>query len=278
MNNDAMIEYWNGAAGQKWVDQSDRLDAMLGQFADGVLDAAAIQSGERALDIGCGAGVLTLGATAQSGGAVGSLGVDVSTPLLALARKRAAEAGSPATFEQADASAYTAEYKFDLMISRFGVMFFEDPAAAFANIRAQIRTGGRMAFMCWQALSLNDWAFAPFQAALPLLKEAPPSPDPTAPGPFAFADKERLADILTEAGWRNSSIEPFETEITLPGNDVETSARFMLQLGPLSRLIAEQDLDPQSILSAVTDRLAENAEPDGRVKMKSACWLVQANA
>ncbi len=278
MNNDAMIEYWNGAAGQKWVDQSDRLDAMLGQFADGVLDAAAVQSGERALDIGCGAGVLTLAATAQSGGAVGSLGVDVSTPLLALARKRAAEVGSPATFEQADASAYTAEYKLDLMISRFGVMFFEDPAAAFANIRAQIRTGGRMAFMCWQALPLNDWAFAPFQAALPLLNEAPPSPDPTAPGPFAFADKERVAGILTEAGWRNSSIEPFETEITLPGDDVETSARFMLQLGPLSRLIAEQDLDPQTILTAVVDKLSEHAEPDGLVKMKSACWLVQANA
>lgn len=278
MNNDAMIEYWNGAAGQKWVDQSDRLDAMLGQFADGVLDAAAIQTGERALDIGCGAGVLTLGATAQSGGSIGSLGVDVSTPLLALARKRAAEAESPATFEHGDASVYTANDKLDLMISRFGVMFFDDPAAAFANIRAQIRTGGRMAFMCWQALPLNDWAFAPFQAALPLLREAPPSPDPTAPGPFAFADKDRVAGILTEAGWQNSSIEPFETEITLPGDDVETSARFMLQLGPLSRLIAEQDLDPQTILGAVIDKLSEHAETDGRIKMKSACWLVQANA
>lgn len=278
MNNDAMIEYWNGAAGQKWVDQSDRLDAMLGQFADGVLDAAAIQKGERALDIGCGAGVLTLGATAQSGRSVGSLGVDVSTPLLGLARKRAAEAESPARFEQGDASVYTADDKLDLMISRFGVMFFDEPAAAFANIRAQIRTGGRMAFMCWQALPLNDWAFAPFQAALPLLREAPPSPDPTAPGPFAFADKDRVAGILTEAGWQNSSIEPFETEITLPGDDVETSARFMLQLGPLSRLIAEQDLDPQTILNAVIDKLSEHAETDGRIKMKSACWLVQANA
>lgn len=278
MNNDAMIEYWNGAAGQKWVDQSDRLDAMLGQFADGVLDAAAIQTGERALDIGCGAGVLTLGATAQSGGSVGSLGVDVSTPLLALARKRAAEAESPAMFEHGDASVYTADDKLNLMISRFGVMFFDDPAAAFANIRAQIRTGGRMAFMCWQALPLNDWAFAPFQAALPLLREAPPSPDPTAPGPFAFADKDRVAGILTEAGWQNSSIEPFETEITLPGDDVETSARFMLQLGPLSRLIAEQDLDPQTILGAVIDKLSEHAETDGRIKMKSTCWLVQANA
>ncbi len=278
MNNDAMIEYWNGAAGQKWVDQSDRLDAMLAQYADGVLDAAAIQPGERALDVGCGAGALTLGATARAGGTAGSLGVDVSAPLLALARKRAADAGSPATFEQADASTYASDDPLDLIISRFGVMFFDEPDAAFANIRAQVRSGGRLAFMCWQALTLNDWAFAPFQAALPLLKEAPPTPDPTAPGPFAFADKDRVASILTKAGWQNVSIEPFETDIQLPGETVETSAQFMLQLGPLSRLIAEQNLDAQTILDAVMDRLAGHTQSDGRVTMKSACWLVQAEA
>ncbi len=278
MNNDAMIEYWNGEAGQKWVDQSNRLDTMLAPFANKVLDAAAIQSGERALDVGCGAGILTLGATERSGGETGSLGVDVSAPLLDLARKRATEAGSPATFERADASTFTVEDKLDLMISRFGVMFFEEPDTAFANIRAQIRPGGRMAFMCWQALPMNDWAFAPFQAALPLLKQAPPTPDPTAPGPFAFADKDRVAGLMADAGWRDVSIEPFTTQMTLPGGDVETSARFMLQLGPLSRLIAEQDLDPQAILSAVIDRLSSSVQADGQVAMASACWLVRARA
>lgn len=278
MNNDAMIEYWNGEAGQKWVDQSNRLDAMLAPFADRVLDAAAMQSGERALDVGCGAGILTLGATERSGGANGSLGVDVSAPLLKLARKRAAESGSPASFELSDASTFSAQDKLDLMISRFGVMFFEEPDTAFANIRAQIRPGGRMAFMCWQALPVNDWAFAPFQAALPLLKQAPPTPDPTAPGPFAFADKDRVAGLLGDAGWSDVSIEPFTTRMILPGDDVETSARFMLKLGPLSRLIAEQDLDPQTILSAVMDRLSSSVQPDGHVAMASACWLVRAKA
>ena len=134
--------------------------------------------------------------------------------------------------------------------------------------------------MCWQVPPAeNDWAFAPLQAAYALAKrERRQAPDPTAPGPFAFADKDRVAGILTEAGWQNCSIEPFETEITLPGNDVESSARFMLQLGPLSRLIAEQDLDPQTILNAVIDKLSRHAETDGRIKMKSACWLVQASA
>lgn len=278
MNNDAMIEYWNGEAGQKWVDQSDRLDTMLAPFADKVLEAAAIRPGERALDIGCGAGALTLAATARSSGQAGSLGVDVSEPLLALARKRAADAGSPSRFEHADASLYEAQDKLDLMISRFGVMFFEEPSAAFANIRAQIRAGGRMAFMCWQGLPLNDWAFAPFQAALPLLKEAPPTPDPTAPGPFAFADKNRLTQLLSDAGWKDITIDSFEPRMALPGDDVESSAEFMLQLGPLSRLIAEQDLDPASIKQAVINRLSESVEADGRVAMQSASWLVCAKA
>ena len=278
MNNDAMIEYWNGEAGKKWVDQSQRLDTMLAPFADKVLDAAAIQTGERALDIGCGAGVLTLGATQRAGDASGSLGVDVSEPLLALARKRAAEAKSCAQFEHADASIFEVPDKFDLMISRFGVMFFEDPSAAFANIRRQVRPGGRLAFMCWQALPLNDWAFAPLQAALPLLKEMPPMPDPTAPGPFAFADQDRLAQILGDAGWHDIAIDPFETQMALPGDDVGSSADFMLQLGPLSRLIAEQELDPTPLREAVINRLTENVQEDGRVAMRSACWLVRANA
>lgn len=275
MNNEAQIDYWNGPAGQKWVDQSNRLDAMLAPFADAALEAASIEQGERALDIGCGAGALTLRAADLAGGTA-SLGVDVSEPLLKLAKRRASDTGSSARFERVDASAFTTGQAFDLMISRFGVMFFEDPAAAFANIRQQIRVDGRMAFMCWQKLQLNDWAFAPLQAALPLLKEAPTQPDPHAPGPFAFADKDRLSDILTSAGWKSVAIEPFEIPVTLPGDDVEASASFMLKLGPLSRLIAAQDIDPGPIEDALKKRLTEEVGADGHVRMKSACWRVTA--
>ena len=278
MNNDAQIDYWNGKAGEKWVEHSNRLDGMLAPFADAVLEAASIQPGERALDIGCGAGALTLAATAKSGGTAGSMGVDVSEPLLALARQRAADAGSPAVFEHADASAVSIADKLDLMISRFGVMFFEDPSAAFANIRGQIKPGGRLTFMCWQTLQVNDWAFAPLQAALPLLEELPAPPDPTAPGPFAFADKDRVASVLRNAGWSDISVDPFNTHITLPGDTVETSAKFMLQIGPLARLIAEQNLDAKRVEQALTERLSGEVQDDGRVAMRSACWLVQAEA
>lgn len=274
MNNEDQIDYWNGPAGQKWVDQSDRLDAMLRPFAERLIAQAAIGAGERALDIGCGAGALTLMATQAAG--AGALGVDVSEPLLALARRRAAEANLPAQFEHADASAFLAAEPADLVISRFGVMFFAEPAAAFANIRRSVRPGGRMVFICWQALQANDWAFAPLQAALPFLSEPPAPADPTAPGPFAFQDRDRVATILAEAGWSDVTIDPVEGDLTLPGEDVETSAEFMMQLGPLSRLLAAQDIDPQPVHEALATRLRAHQTPEGRIAMRSACWLVSA--
>jgi 2-polyprenyl-3-methyl-5-hydroxy-6-metoxy-1,4-benzoquinol methylase len=278
MNNEAQIEYWNGPAGQKWVDQSARLDAMLAQYAEKVLQAANISGDERALDIGCGAGSLTIAASSQGNPEIGAVGVDVSTLLLELAEARAVATGSSATFECSDASQFTGDAPFDLVISRFGVMFFQEPVAAFANIRAQIRPGGRMAFMCWRALTENDWAFAPLQAALLLLNEAPEPGDPDAPGPFAFADKDRVSRILDHSGWENVSIEPFSPTIQLPGNDLESSTKFMLQLGPLSRLIASQGLAPEPIEAALNERLKASMTEAGRIEMKSACWLVTAMA
>ena len=276
MKNDMQIDYWNGEAGQKWVDQSRHLDLMLRPFADKLLEAVAIQQGERILDIGCGAGALTLHASELAGGDAGAVGVDVSEPLLELARKRAIETGSSALFQHADAAAFVSDTLFDLVISRFGVMFFEDPVAALSNIRKQVRPGGRMAFMCWQALSQNNWAYVPLQVALPLLDESPAPLDPTAPGPFAFADQDRVASILTEAGWQDVSVDAFTPQIILPGADVESSANFMLNFGPLSRLIAAQDLDIDKVRTLLLERLATNAQANGQVAMESACWLVSA--
>lgn len=278
MKNEAQIDYWNGPAGQKWVEQSNRLDSMLAVFADKILETATMSGAEKALDVGCGAGSLTIAASTMGDPEVGAHGVDVSAPLLALARKRATQAGSSATFEQADASAFNSATPFDLMISRFGVMFFEEPAAAFANIRSQIRPDGRLAFMCWQALTENDWAFAPLQAAMPLLNEAPAPADPNAPGPFAFADRDRVSHILGDAGWRDIEIEAFQPLIQLPGDDLESSAKFMLQLGPLSRLIAAQGLAPEPIEAALVERLAGSVTESGAIKMNSACWIVSAKA
>ena len=274
MNNEGQIDYWNGPAGEKWVAEANRLDRMLAPFAEAVLEAAQLQSDERVMDIGCGAGALSLMAAKQVGANKGVLGVDISAPLLALATHRAHEASLPAQFERADASSYVASMPADAVISRFGVMFFADPVAAFANILANTASGGRLAFACWQALPQNDWAFAPIRAALPFLNEPPQPGEPNAPGPFAFQDKDRTAGILRQAGWQDVEIAPLEFDMALPDDDVEASAKFMLQLGPLSRLLADQGIATGPVEAALQQLLSQHQAEDGRVRMKAASWIV----
>ncbi|MEM6627725.1 MAG: class I SAM-dependent methyltransferase [Pseudomonadota bacterium] len=275
MSNDDQSEYWNGPAGQRWVDHSNRLEDMLAPFAERVLEVAEIQAGEHVLDIGCGAGLLTMKAAQTAGGA---LGVDISAPLIVLARQRASRDNSIARFKLADASVFSTETKADVVASRFGVMFFDDPVAAFANIKASTKSEGRLCFACWQAMPLNEWVFAPLQATLPLLKEPPTPPAPNEPGPFAFANKDRVAELLTQAGWTNISIEPFTPPIKLPADDIESTAKFTLGIGPLSRVLEEQNLEPAAIEAALVDQLSSAVTDDGFITMGSAAWIVCADA
>lgn len=278
MANDAQIDFWNGPSGQKWADQATALDGLLAPFSTKVLEASSIQSGTSVLDIGCGAGAMTLRAADSQFGGVSALGVDVSEPLIKLARQRAKHSNSKAEFELADASTFNANKKFDSVISRFGVMFFEDPVSAFKNIHALTNTGGRLTFVCWQAVTLNEWLIGPIQAALPFLKQAPTASGPEAPGPFSFADLDIVRNHLGGAGWQNISIDPLQAELTLPGQSLASTTDMMLQFGPLAGMISEQDIDPEPVHEAVTQRLSSNVGADGRVRMGSACWIVQARA
>lgn len=278
VTNTAQIEFWNGPAAEKWVHHAAQLDQMLSPFAAEVLGTASIVPGENTIDIGCGSGALTLKAAAAAGPNASTLGVDVSQPLIDLARHRAEEAESSSQYVVADASIYRVETPVDIIISRFGVMFFNDPVPAFANILTNMVPGGRMIFVCWQALQANDWAFAPVQAAMPFFKEPPRPADPTAPGPFAFADKDRVSSILKDAGWKSVEINPMHTPLAMPGTDIEANIEFMLKLGPLSRLIVEQDLELAPIEAALAERLSRAISADGTVEMASACWIVQASA
>ncbi|MGA1341998.1 MAG: class I SAM-dependent methyltransferase [Hyphomonas sp.] len=272
MDNTGQIEYWNGAAGRKWVQDAERLDAMLRPFADAVMAAAEPKAGERAVDIGCGAGALSLMAAA-AGAAV--TGVDVSEPLIALAQGRARGAAS---FTVADASDWQPEAKADLVLSRFGVMFFADPGAAFANIRQGVKAGGRIAFVCWRPLAENDWALIPLAAAMPLLKQPPAPPPPGAPGPFAFGDRHRIVEVLAAGGWTDVRITPWDGQIELPGESVEETAAFMLEIGPLSRTIAEQDIDPRQVKDAIIEKVRTLKAEDGRTRLSAAAWIVEAVA
>ncbi|MFN4024727.1 MAG: class I SAM-dependent methyltransferase [Hyphomonas sp.] len=277
MDNTAQIDYWNGPAGQKWVRDADRLDVMLAPFAEAVISGLALQPGNTVLDIGCGAGAVSLGIAASAIN-VSVTGVDVSEPLVNLARRRAAAVGAPVEFVVADAAVWQPKAPLDFAVSRFGVMFFADPVAAFANIHAGLRKGGRLSFACWRPLTENEWALAPLQAAMPLLAAPPQMPEPGAPGPFAFGDADHVRRILSESGWSEITITPWDGRITLPGSSAAETADFMLDIGPLARAVAEQGVDLAPIRAAIEARVGELAGPGGRTQLKAAAWIVGARA
>lgn len=275
LDNSDQIDFWNGETGEKWVENADLLDAMLEPFADAVLSAAALQPAENVLDIGCGAGVLTLKAARAVTPTGRATGIDVSQPLINLARQRA---GNAADFHLQDASAYRPDAPADAMVSRFGVMFFSDPGPAFASLRAALKPGGRLAFACWQSLAENDWARAPLDVALPYLKEPPTPPPPGTPGPFAFADPAHIREILSGSGWTDVNITDWRGKLTLPGSTPADAARFAMKLGPVSRLLQAQDTDLAPVEADLQERLAQDVDETGRVALNAAAWIVTAKA
>src|SRR3954465_9995716 len=191
---------WNGPSGEAWVRDQALLDTMFERFESVIVDELSRTGARRGLDAGCGAGATTL-AVARRLGAPGALGIDISAPLVELARDRASRAALPAEFVVADAQSHEfADAGYDLAVSRFGVMFFEDPVAAFANLRGALRAGGQLRAIAFRAPTENPFMTTAERAAAPLLPDLPPR-RPGAPGQFAFADRARVAGILATAGW-----------------------------------------------------------------------------
>jgi SAM-dependent methyltransferase len=229
------------------------------------------------IDIGCGCGTTTL-ALAEMVGPQGSVtGVDISMPMLGHAKARAAQAKSTAQFVRADASDYAFKPENDLVFSRFGVMFFADPPAAFANIRKSLKPGGRLVFACWRTAPENEWASVPFMAARELLPEQPQA-DPTAPGPFALADSGRTKDILEKAGFKNVRIEKLDTHMHM-GQSLDAAVDLSTKAGPLARALGGIDDEAlkAKIRARVKDAIAKYNTPQG-VSAPAACWLVEASA
>ncbi|MGK2740441.1 class I SAM-dependent methyltransferase [Tepidicaulis sp. LMO-SS28] len=272
--NQDQIDYWNGDVGETWTRQQEKMDAVLGPITDAVLEAAAAKRGERVLDIGCGCGDTTL-MLAREGAKVS--GVDVSAPMIARAQDRFAEEGLEAELLTADAAAHPfTPGSFDLVFSRFGVMFFEDPAAAFANIRQGMKEDGRLAFVCWRDLGENPWLTAPMQAILPFI--TPPEPPvPGAPGPGAFADPARVKDVLGKAGFKDIALAPFDTPLVMGSgpNAVADALALTLEIGPVARALKDEPAAREKALPALEAFFAEHETPEG-IKLGSATWMVTA--
>jgi SAM-dependent methyltransferase len=272
MGNEQQIEYWNGPPGERWAALQDYTDQFLGRIMQAFIPFVNAKPGETVLDIGCGCGTttFTFALNVRPEGSVA--GIDVSAPMLAVARARAAASNADIVFIEADASTYDFQPVFDLVVSRFGVMFFDDPVTAFGNIRKALAPKGRLAFVCWRALAENGWAATPVAAALPFL---PPqeTPDPYAPGPFAFADGERLKGILENAGFRDIRVDAFDGYMDMAKTPEEAAMR-TLQVGPLSRATAELDEGARAkIRDVVAVAMKQYATPDG-VRAPVACWFV----
>ena len=273
--NAAQIEHWNGPAGDTWVRLQARLDAQLAALGRMGMDRAAIQAGENILDIGCGTGQTTLELAERAGSDGQVLGIDISAPMLALARQRGAEAGSQARFEEGDAQTRAfAPGSFDLVFSRFGIMFFADPVAAFGNLRSALRKKGRITFICWRQVSENPWVAIPMAAAFRHIPR-PPAPEPGTPGEFAFADRERVHGILSGAGFTDIRIEP--TDAKIGAANLEMAVDTTLNMGPVGAALRDPAMKDKrdDVAAAVRDAIAPYAGPDG-VRMGAAVWIVEA--
>ena len=265
---------WNAGSGLAWVESQELLDQVLRPFETLLVDDFVYEAGARVLDVGCGTGTTTI-AVAQRTRAGHCTGIDISEPMIAAARARAERAGTSVTFIRDDAQAHAFEPAgFDAIISRFGVMFFDDPGAAFANLRRAARDGAALRFIAWRSAVENPFMTTAERAAAALLPDIP-ARKPDEPGQFAFADRDRVQRILDGSGWSDIDIRPIDPTCTLPESEL---VHYFTRLGPLGRLLEQKD-------EAARRRVIEAVRPafdpyvhGSEVRIVAACWDVSARA
>jgi SAM-dependent methyltransferase len=274
--NEDQAARWNTSSGRLWVEMQDVLDRLFAPFEAMLIAEAFPREGGRVLDIGCGAGATALAMARRLGPQGLCLGVDISGPLVAAAQARAdAEGLTSAAFVQADAQTHAfAPGSFDAVISRFGVMFFDDPVAAFAHVRLALRPRGQLAFAAWRSPAENPFMTAAARAAAPFLPPLP-APAPDAPGQFAFADEGRVRRILDASGWTDVAVRPVDVPSSIAEKDLMA---YGTKLGPVGLALRDAK---EPVLGRVTEAVREGFRPyvqDGAARFTAACWLVTARA
>lgn len=277
--NELKGEDWAGEMGVKWLTHIDRFEGMIAPIGGALLARAAIAPGERVIDLGCGGGLTSLDAARATGPDGAVMGLDISPELIDEARRRAADYPN-ASFVCADAATVTLEdAPYDRLISRFGSMFFADPYAAFTNLHSLLKPGGRIDLAIWAAPRDNPWMMELMGVARSHIEI--PSPDPRAPGPFAFADLDYVRDILAHAGFSAPDIEAYQGEQAIggPGASPQDAADFALASMAIGRALAEAGPD---VLARARDDLLNLFErhhvPGQGVMMRNKVWLLTATA
>ena len=274
--NADQIAYWNGPGGQHWTDRQQTQDILLAPVSDILIDRAKAKAGERIVDVGCGCGATTIAFAQKVGPAGHVFGIDISAPMLARARQ-IAPVGIPADFVLADATVYPfVSGSFDLVVSRFGVMFFAKPAISFANMRTALRPSGRLTFACWRQPRDNPWLMAPLQA---VYKHVPKLPQlgPEDPGPFSFASEQRVIRILSEAGFSGIEMEPCNLSLDVAvGRGLDAAVETALEIGPASRALEGQ---PPEVRAVAANSIREALGPfasGNAVPLAASIWIVTA--
>ncbi|WP_406418214.1 class I SAM-dependent methyltransferase [Streptomyces sp. NBC_01614] len=273
--DDEQAARWSGASGNAWVDTQALLDDMLRPFEELLIGAMPAGQAGQVLDVGCGTGGTTVAVARLLGPAGSCVGIDISEPMITAARARAEREGTPVSFIQADAQEHAFEpAAFDAVISRFGVMFFNDPVRAFANLRGAAKDGAALRCVVWRGPAENPFMTTAERAAAPLLPNLP-ARRPDEPGQFAFADSDRLQRVLTESGWAGIDIRPVDVPCTLPEREL---VRYFTRLGPVGQVLHEAD-DQTRARVVETVRAAFDSFVQGtEVRFTSACWMVSATA
>jgi SAM-dependent methyltransferase len=273
-----MLSFWNGNGGETWVARQEHTDITLTPVTDALLDFAAPRAGERVVDIGCGCGAPTLEFARAVGPSGHVTGLDISGPMLAEGERRASAAGiSNVDWRKADPATATLD-EYDLLVSAFGVMFFGDRVAAFTNMRRGAAPGARMALVCWRTLAENPWMEVPMAAVARHLPPRP-KPVPNAPGMFAFADPEHVAEVLTTSGWAPPRFEKLDMDLDIAaGRGLDEALVQSTQIGAVNSWLRNQ---PAEVVSAATASLREalaSCADGASVRLPGAMWLVSSAA
>lgn len=268
---------WNDTEGRRWLERHERIDQQIAPFGRRAMDRARIRAGERILDVGCGCGETTLDLAQRAGDTGFALGVDISALLIEAARKLAHESRvANVRFEAADAQTHPFPAgSFDLVFSRLGIMFFDDPEAAFRNLRGALRPGGRLAFVCWPAPRENLFVTIPKTAAARHIT-LPTSGEPDAPGPFALADADRIGRILIRSSFTTIDIERVTEKVG--GGSLDETTEMLLQLGPLGDMLDSLDTETRQAIRADIRSGLRPFETAGRVRFDATALLVTARS
>lgn len=274
-NENEQAAIWNGSAGKSWVAAQDALDEMFRPFEELLVQTAAAKPSTSVLDVGCGTGSTTLAIKKRLGAASHCVGVDISQPMLERARARAESASAAVSFIDADAEQYVFESaRFDLIVSRFGVMFFNDPARAMKNLRLAARDGAELCFIAWRSPAENPFMTTAERAAGALLPSIPPR-DLNGPGQFGFADPSKVFRLLEAGGWSDVDISPLDVECGFSRQDL---ALYVTRLGPLGRILQDADEATQARVLAAVLPAFDPYVHGASVHFNAACWKIAARA